>query len=54
MDRFPLDLLPSVIQCIPKRDLPHVRLVCRSFDKIAVEYLFCDVTVWIQRQSLER
>ncbi|PVH74333.1 hypothetical protein DL98DRAFT_658814 [Cadophora sp. DSE1049] len=54
MYALPLDLLRSIIQHIPKRDLPALRLACHSLDRPAAESLYCNTTVWIQRQSLER
>ncbi len=51
---LPLEVLRSVLQYVSKKDLHALRLACHSINDIAASYLFCDLTVWLQRQSLER
>jgi hypothetical protein len=54
MDSIPVETLQIIISYLSKQDVLTAGLVCRAFHACTVRILFSNVTVWIQRQSLNR
>lgn len=54
MDSIPLETLHIIIGYLSKEDVLTAGLVCKSFHEYTVRVLFSNVTVWMQRQSLDR
>lgn len=43
MDKLSLELVREILSHVRRRDLPAVRLVCRPFSDISVEFLFSEI-----------